>query len=93
MSRPRQTKPREALGLVVLGLGTALSLSPLLRRDYFQPRYELSFWALMAACIIYPACILGFARKNIAHKNGDWHILLFIILANYGLFWLVSTQR
>jgi hypothetical protein len=48
---------------------------------------------VIAACCIHPACILAFARKNIAQKNGDWHILLFVLLANYGLFWLASTHR
>jgi len=38
--------------------------------------------AVIAACCIHPTCILAFARKNIAQKNGDWHILLFVLLAN-----------
>jgi len=93
MSRPRNTSRLEAVALVSLGLATAVCMSPLLMKDYSGPRYHISFWAVIAAGCIYPTCILAFARKNIAHKNGDWHILLFVLLANYGLFWLASTHR
>ena len=65
MSRPRQTRPLEALGL-----GITLSMSPLLLRDYIGPK-----------------C------KNIAQKNGDWHVLWFVLLANYGLCRLAFSQR
>ena len=68
-------------------------MSPMLLRDYAGPKYHLSFWAVIAACCIYPTCILAFARKKIAQKNGDWHIVLFVLLANYALFWLASTHR
>jgi len=93
MSRPRNTSRLEAVALFSLGLATAVCMSPLLMKDYSGPRYHISFWAVIAAGCIYPTCILAFARKNIAQKNGDWHILLFVLLANYGLFWLASTHR
>ncbi len=70
MSRPRQTRPLEAVGLVLLGLGTTLSMSPLLLRDYTGPK-----------------C------KNIAQKNGDWHVPWFVLLASYGLCRLAFSQR
>jgi hypothetical protein len=35
----------------------------------------------------------GLCAQKIAQKYGDWHILLFVLLANYGLFWLASTHR
>ena len=93
MSRPRNTSRWEAMALFLLGLATSVCMSPLLLRDYSGPKHHISFWAVIAACCIYPTCILAFARKNIAQKNGDWHILLFVLLANYGLFWLASTHR
>ena len=77
MSRPRNISRLEAVALASLGLATAVCMSSLLIKDYSGPRYH----------------ILAFARKNIAQKNGDWHILLFVLLANYGLFWLASTHR
>lgn len=93
MSRPRQTTFKEAITLFLLGLTTAICISPLLLQDYTQSKYEFTFWAIISACCIYPSCILAFTRKNIAQKNGDWHILLFVLLANYVLFWLATTHK
>ena len=93
MSRPRNTSWKEAVALGSLGVVTAICMSPLLIKDYSNPAYRVSFWALIAACCILPTCILAFTRKNIAQKHGDWHILLFVLLADYALFWLATSQH
>jgi len=93
MSRPKNTTFKEAITLFLLGLTTAICISPLLIQDYSKPNYTVSFWTIIAACCIYPCGILAFTRKNIAQKNGDWHILFFVLLANYVLIWLATTHK
>jgi len=93
MSRPRKTSLWESVGLIALGFITAICISPLLVREYGSPHYRWSFYAILTACCMYPTCILAYTRKNIAQRNGDWHIVLFVLLANYVLFWLATSHR
>jgi hypothetical protein len=77
---------------MLMGGAATFCISPMLAREYSGERYHFSFWTVVAACCIYPTCILAFTRKNMGRKNGDWHILFFVLLANYALFWLATTH-
>ena len=90
MSRPRSISKWETLSLLGLGLLSTFCLSPLLLRAYIRPNLQISFFAVIAGCLIYPACLLAYTRKAIAQKNGDWKLLLFILAFNYALFYLAS---
>jgi hypothetical protein len=81
----------EIASLIGLGTLTMIFLCPLLVQDYSVPHLRSSLIAVIAACLIYPACILAFTRKAIAQRNGDWKILLFVLLFNYALFWLIAS--
>lgn len=91
MSRPKRVSSWEIASLIGLGMLTMIFLSPLLVQDYSVPHLRTSLIAVIAACLIYPACLLAFTRKAIAQKNGDWKILLFVLLFNYALFWLIAS--
>ena len=93
MSRPRNTSFFEVVGLVSLGLITSICVSPLLLRETFSPDYRILFGTILTACLIYPTSLLAFIRKNIAVKHGDWRILVYILVANYVLFWLASSGK
>ena len=93
VSHPRPTSKVTTIALLALGVLTIISLSPLLIRDYTAPQFHLSFWALIMACCLYPTCLLAFIRKNIARKNGDWFIIYFVLISQFVLFWLASTQK
>ncbi len=80
MSRPKSLKTAEVLALLILGLLLILASWFGVLPDYIsrQGHHTASYWALMAALVILPSSILGYIRKNIAQKHGDWRILLLV---------------
>ncbi len=61
-------------------------------RDYLEPHLRLSLVFFICALFIYPACLLGFIRKAIAKRDGDWNIVVFVLATNFVLFWLLSRE-
>jgi hypothetical protein len=72
-----------------LGAVTVFCLMPTLQKNYAEPSLRTSLFATIAACLIYPAAILIYARKAISQRNGDWKIAVFILFITYVLFHLV----
>src|SRR5881628_1383145 len=89
MSRPRTISLWETVGLLALGAITVFCLMPTLQKNYAEPHLRTSLFAMIGACLIYPAAILVYARKAIAQRNGDWKITIFILFITYVLFHLV----
>ena len=89
MSKPRPICWKEGTLLILLGALSLFSLQGVIDRGYTEPQFNISRACLIGALMIYPTCLLGFIRKAIAKKHGDWQIMIFVLGVTLSLFLLL----
>lgn len=92
MSRPRPTSIPDIVKLLLMGLGLIIAASKDVLPKYSHHDGSITpAWVLLFTfLLVTPACFLGYIRKNIAVRGGDWRILVLFWVLTAGLIFTLS---